>query len=72
MRHLAAVQRQVDHLFRLDHLANTGVLCFDHGGIGLHLNGLCHGAYLKTNVDRGIGIHLQHDPRLDVLGESFL
>ena len=67
---LAAVERQLEHLFVGDHLADARVPRLDQRGTSLHRNGLLNLTELERDRERRIRADLQHDAGLHVGAES--
>ena len=69
---LAAIERQIDDLLLIDHLADAGAVRFHHRRRGLHLDLFADRADPQDRVDRGRRVDLQHDAALNICTEAFL
>ena len=67
---VAAVERQLDDLLLVDHVAERHVLGLDQGRFGRDLDGLADAADLEADVDAGLLSGLEHDSPPDLFLEA--
>ena len=72
VRRLAAVQRKVHYLLRVDDLQDRGALRLHHGCVSLHLHLLRNDANLHRHIDLRVVANFQHDTCLHVTRKAFL
>ena len=68
----AGIQREVDNLLVVDHLAHAGTAGLHAQAFGLNGNCFAHGADFQCRVDGGVGIDFENDARLGEGTEAFL
>ena len=66
----ASVQRQGEHLFRIDHIAQLGILCFYLHHARRYVDFFLDISDCQRQVNAKLIVHLEHDVRCVVLLEA--